>query len=363
MSSINSGTIDNAVKTMVAGNPEAMRQLLTTMMSQMVIPGQPSLLEPTSGASAQKPVNAVPPQASLSVTGANGSYTGAITPAVQTVSPTVWYDVSYSASSNFANATSLPLTTATSFTSSQPGATLYWRVRSSYDQAHFNAYRPAGGNAAVSAGLQSSAATSNATALNITNYATLNAVPNGLGSSNVRVYGSAGPQTMFAAVKGMTETILPSATIINQELSTRPFVAYDGEQYVVRSTLPQIFADGLIPIGQVGVPTGGSVTLPTYTAVVSGGGVAAPTIVTAGANLSTPPTMTVVDSSGAGKGAILQAVINAGTQTGTVVVNAGNGLYGAGTTTVTASGGSGGQPGGGSITGNNGGRLTAIQGS
>ena len=111
MSSINSGTIDNAVKTMVAGNPEAMRQLLTTMMSQMVIPGQPSLLEPTSGASAQKPVNAVPPQASLSVTGANGSYTGAITPAVQTVSPTVWYDVSYSASSNFANATSLPLTT------------------------------------------------------------------------------------------------------------------------------------------------------------------------------------------------------------------------------------------------------------
>ena len=356
MSSINPGTIDNAVKTLAAGNVEAMRQLLTTMASQMVVPGQPALLEPTSGATAQKPVNAVPPQASLSVTGANGIHSGAITPASQTVSPTVYYEVSYSVSSNFANPTSLPLTTATSFTSPQPGTTLYWRIRSSYDQAHFNAYQPANGNAAVSAGLQSSAATSNATALNITNYATVDAVANGLGSQNVRVYGTAGPGTMFATVKGTVETIQPSAIIINSPLGSQPYVAYDQDsgQYVTRATLPQVFADNLIPIGQVGTPEGGSVTEPTVTASLTAGGITSYTVTSGGANLTANVTLTITDATGHGAVAGPQTIVNG------VLTAVAPGLPGTLYTapTVTATGGRvAASPGGGGVAGNNPGRY------
>lgn len=319
------------------------------------------ILEPTSGASAPAQVTPTPGTATLSVAGANGIYTGQITPPASTNAATLYFEVSYSATSNFGNATVLPLSPSTSFTVSLPGTTYYWRVRCTYDRVHFGAYSPTtGGNPTVAAGLQSSAATENAVVLNQTNYAVVDAVPNGLGTQNVRVYGVSGPQTMFPAVKGAAETILPSATIINSPLGSQPFVAYDGEQYVTRNTLPQVFADNLVPIGQVGTPEGGSVVLPVVTAIVSGGEITGYTVVSGGSDLSADVTLTITDSTGSGAMPGPQTIV------GGVLTAVAPGLPGSLYTapTVAASGGrAAATTGGGGVAGTNGGRLTAIQGN
>jgi hypothetical protein len=297
LSSINPGTIEKAVR----GNQQAMRTVLNAMAAQFLVPGQPPLLEPTSGGKPATPVTSVPPQASLSVTGANGAYTIAVTNPTQTVPATLYHEVSYSTSSNFGNPTTLPLTPSTGFTFNAPGTTLFWRIRSSYDQSHFNAYRPAQGNAAVSAALQSSVATENNVPLNQSNYGIIDSVDNGAGSANVRVFGTSGPGTMYPAVKGAQETILPSATIVNVPFGSNPVVAYDGEQYLVKSTLPQVFADGLTPTGSVSVVGGGAVVLPTVALVLdSHGHVIAWNVLTQGNGLTADVTLAIVTSTGSG---------------------------------------------------------------
>lgn len=355
MSSLNRGTILQAAQ----GNKEAMRQVLTAMYEQfgaIAQAGGPALLEPTSGGAALAQTVQTPPVPTLVVTGANGIFNIAITPASAPFGQTQFYEVSYSTTSNFGNATALPLTPGTNFTFAGPGHTFYWRIRATYNKSNFSAYQPSQGNPAIAAGLQSSAATSNATALNITNYAVVDAVPNGLGSQNVRVYGTAGPGTMFPAVKGPVETILPSATIINSPLGSQPFVAYDPEsgQYVTRDTLPQVFADNLVPIGQVGTPEGGAVTEPTITATVVGGVVTGYVVVTGGANLSADVTLTITDATGSGAVPGPQTIVG-GVLTA-VAPGIGGSLYTA--PTVAATGGrSPAQPGGGGISGQNPGRY------
>lgn len=359
MSTINQGTINNAAR----GN-EALRVLLNAFADQMgaiAQAGGPSLLEPTSGGKTLTPTTSTPPAPPFTVTGKNGVFSFAITPQKAPFRSTVYFEVSYSESSNFGNASALPLTPSASFQFPLPGAVLYFRIRSTYDGTNFSAYRPSAGNPAVSAGLQSSAATSNATALNITNYALCDAVPVG-GTQNVRVYGAAGPGTMWPAVKGEAETILPSATIINSTLGSKPFVAWDPEteQFVVRNTLPQVFADHLVPVGQVGTPEGGVVTEPTITANLTMGAITSYTVVTPGANLSAPATLTITDATGSGAIPGPQTIV-AG-QLIAVAPGVPGSLYTA--PTVTATGGRApGLPGGGTITGNNGGRLTALSGN
>lgn len=353
MSSINPGTINNAAK----GDPEAMRIVLNAFSAQLIALAKGTgvqILEPTSGGKPQTPVIQPPAQATLIVTGANGAYNISITPAPTTIAAALYFEVSYSTASNFGNATILPLTPATSFTYNAPGTTLYWRVRATYDKVHFGAYSPAsGGNPAVSASLQSSEATQPAVVLNQTNYATVDSVPAG-GGQNIRVYGSAGPQTQWIGVKGGVETIFPSATIINQTPGTKPFVGFDGEQFLVKSTLPQVFGDHVTPVGQVGVPPGGSVILPTIVAVIDGSGVTGYNVTSGGSNIGAPLTLTI---GGPGAGAIagLQTIV------GGVLISVAPGAPGTGYVTVpavTPSGGAAtGSIGGGGITGSNPGRY------
>lgn len=353
MSSINPGTILNAAK----GDPEAMRIVLNAMAAQLNALAQGTgvqLLEPTSGGRPQTPVIATPSAATLAVTGANGAYNISITPAQTTIAAALYFEVSYSAASNFGNATTLPLTPSTSFTFNAPGTTLYWRVRATYDKVHFGPYSPtSGGNPAVAASLQSSAATMPAVVLNQTNYCTVDSVPAGAGQ-NIRVYGQAGPQTQWIGVKGGVETIFPSATIINQSPGTKPFVGFDGEQFLVKSTLPQVFGDHVTPVGQVGVPPGGSVILPTIVAVTDGSGVTGFNVTSGGLNIGAPLNLTI---GGPGTGAI------AGTQTitGGALISVAPGAPGFGYVTappVTPSGGAAtGSIGGGGATGSNPGRY------
>lgn len=354
MSSINPGTIDSAAK----GNPEAMRTLLNAFSSQIsaiAVGTGVQLLEPTSGAQPQTPVTPTPPQVQIGVTGANGAYTISITPPSQTISATLYYEVSYSTASNFGNATVLPLTPSTGFTYNAPGTSLFWRVRASYDKSHFGAYSPAG-TTVISAGLQSSAATENANVLNQTNYATVDSQANGTGSANVRVFGPSGPGFMYPAVKGSVETIMPSATIVNVPLSSSQVVAHDGSTYQVQPTLPQVLADGMTPTGSVSVVGSGAVTLPVITPIVISGFILGLNY-TPGSGLTEPPILTIADPGGTGSGAVITSVVSGGAMVGYNIGNPGNGHYDS-ATTVTASGGtSGGTVGGGQAIGGNGGRL------
>lgn len=347
MSSINAGTINNAAN----GDKEAMRVLLNAFAAQLNIPGLPGLLEPTSGGKNLSPTSAAPGYATLNVSGANGSYTLSITNPNQTVPATLYHEISYSPNQNFANAVSLPLTSSTSLTLPAPGTKYSWRIRSSYDQAHFNNWKT--GALGVSAGLQSSAATENATVLNQTNYANIDSVSAGL-SANIRVFGQAGPGFMYPAVKGAAEQILPSATIVNVPPSSNKVIAWDGEGYRVESTLPQVMADGLTPTGSVSVVGGGAVVLPVVAPFEFGGGIIGYNVVSQGNGLTQPVTITLV---GTGTGATSGAqTIVAGKLISVAPGNLGTG-YGSGTTATVTGGVSGGSVGGGQSLGGQNGRL------
>lgn len=302
MSSLNPGTIDNAVKGLVNGNIEAARTLFNTISSQLQalsIGTGVQLLEPTSGGKPQTPNTPTPPTVQIGVTGANGAYTIAISPPTQTISAALYYEVSYSTSSNFSSPTVLPLTPSTGFTYNAPGTALFWRVRATYDKSNFGAYASAG-TASVASGLQSSAATSDASVLNQTNYATVDSQDNGTGTANVRIYGQAGPGFMYPAVKGSAESILPSATVINIPFSSNQVVGYDG-QYHVQPTLPQVLPDDYRPTGTVGVVGAGAVVLPQVSLVLdSGGHILAWNVDDGGNGITGPVTLMINTSTGSG---------------------------------------------------------------
>lgn len=317
-----------------------------------------NMLEPVN--SKQKPASAAPPLASLAVSGANGVFSVQITNPAQSVNKTIYHELSYSTSSSFSNGVvTLPVQTSTQATVPAPGVTVYWRIRSSFDQSNWNSYQRQ--PAVVASGLQSSAASSAATVLNQTNYASVDSQASG-GAAVVRVYGKAGPTTQFPAVKGGAEKILPAATIINVPLSSSQVVGFDGEDFQVRGTLPEVLTDETTPVGAVSVVGGGAVVEPTVSLVLDGSGhVIAWNVVTQGNGLTGPVTLTITTSTGSGATPGAQ-VISGGKLLSISPGNPGT-AYGGGDT-VTATGGTfGGTTGGGQNIGGNGGRLVVNDGT
>lgn len=342
-----------------AGNREDMYTLLTTMIAQHDLINAATgnnWKAPTN--SPQQPSSPPPPQASISVAGANGAYTLSIKNPSLSLSATIYHEVSFSPIKSFSNdVTTLSPSAATSVNLPAVGQTQFVRIRSSYDQANWNSYSLAQ-QTPVAGGYQTSAATENGVPLNTSNYAIVDSVAVGA-SADVRVYGTAGPNTMWPGVKGANETIYPSATIINVPLSSNPIVGIKDNQFSAIQTLPQVFPDATTPVGQVSVVGGGAVTLPTVDLVLDGSGrVIAYNVTGQGNGLTGPVTLTITTSTGTGA--------TFGTQTISggklIAIAPGNpGLNYHSGDTVNVSGGTfTGQPGGGQVTGGNGGRLTAI---
>ena len=216
----------------------------------------------------------------------------------------------------------------------------------------------------ISSGLQSSAASEAATVLNQTNYATVDSAANSTDTSAiVRIYGKAGINTQYPSVKGGVETILPSATIINVPFSSEQVVGFDGTEYNVKGTLPEVLTDGTTPIGAVSVVGSGAVVLPTVTVTVGvGGGVTSWNVVSGGNAISDPVTLSFPPQVGSG------ATVGAQTIHTGVLISIANGNPGsggtAGTWPVGVSGGVfGGSLGGGQSIGGNGGRLVVNDGT
>ena len=297
-----------------------------------------------------------PPAASkLAVSGANGSFTVSITPAQSSNNAPLYQEISSSPVANFVSAVTVyPISTNTSYVFPNPGSTLYWRLRSSYNQQSWSSYLVQPG--AVSSGLMSSAAAGSNLSLNQSNYATVDSVAAG-STATVRVYGSGGVGTSWTSILGNGSKVIASGTILNVAYSSSGFVVWDGQKYQLKPQLAQTFPDTWVPVGKISVIANASgLVLPVIHAVVTGGAIVAYQIINPGNGLTAAPTLTITDSSGSG--ATATAVVTAGAVTQVTPGSAGSGY--STTPTVTASGGvSGGAAGGGGATGDNGGRLYA----
>lgn len=306
-----------------------------------------------------------PPQSRLSVSGANGQFvvsialpqaaSAASAPKNPTNAP-IYHEISSSPAANFSSGVTVyPVSNNTSFVFPNPGATLYWRLRSSFDQKTWNSYSVLPGGA-IGAGKQSSAATGNNVALNQSNFATVDSIADGA-AATVRIYGSGGVGTSWSRIVGENSQAIPAGTILNVPYGRDAYVIWDGEQYQLKSSLTETFADSWVPVGKVSVIANGSgLVLPEIKAVVVSGSIVAYQIVSAGNDLTAPPLLTISDSTGTG--ATATAVVKSGSVVQVVSGNAGSGY--SSSPVVTASGGvSGGAAGGGGATGSNGGRLYA----
>jgi hypothetical protein len=305
-----------------------------------------------------------PAPSQLAVSGANGCFTVSIitpqnasqgsVPRNATNTP-IYQELSSSPVANFASeVTTYPVSTSTSYVFPNPGVTLYWRLRSSYNQQNWSSYL--GQPGAVSSGLVSSAATASNLSLNQSNYATVDSVANG-STATVRVYGAGGVGSSWTSILGNSSKVIPSGSIMNVAYATNGFVVWDGQKYQLKPQLAQTFSDNWVPVGKVSVIANGSgLVLPVIHAVVTGGAIVAYQIINPGNGLTAAPGLTITDTSGSG--ATATAVVSAGTVTQITPGSAGSGY--SSTPIVTASGGvSGGSAGGGGATGNNGGRLYA----
>src|SRR5208282_1966870 len=158
-----------------------------------------------------------------------------------------------------AGVTALPPTTATSFQVPAVGGNYYCRLRSSFDRKTWSAYTLSSTQPIDSGYVESSALSSGAT-FNQTNFAVVETAFEGSGAA-VSIHGTAGQFTPYPAIKGSVQSLRPSATIIATELAPNQFVAWDGSQFRLTSTLADLFADDLEPVGAViaggGTPGGG----------------------------------------------------------------------------------------------------------
>lgn len=341
-------------------NVEDQRTLLLAFYNQLNLVNNANglnWLNPTSGA--QKSATTPPPQAGIKVTGANGLYVVQITNPSLAANATIYHEVSYSPVKNFGqNVTTEPISAATGMVVPSPGQTLFFRLRSSFDRTSWNAYQYAQ-TTAVQSGLQSSQATENNVALNISNFASVDSAALGTMAA-VRVYGTGGLYHSYQAVKGVSTGTRPSATIINVPFGSNQIVAYDGKQFRLAPILPGVFQDNWEPVGKVSVVGSGTPTLPTIDPIISGGQVIGFNVTDGGAGLTGPVTL-AFGSVGGGTGATFGAqTIVAGVLISIAPGNPGSSYSGGTTVTATGGGVSPGAAGGGTAAGGNGGRLTSI---
>jgi hypothetical protein len=357
---LNIGQINSAAK----GNND-LRETLTGIYNELQGVHQQTGSAPIQKVdTTQASFSGPPPPSQLSVGGANGQFLVSITLPQSSGSgapknatkAAIYQEISSSATATFSSGvTTYPISTNTSFVFPNPGATLYWRLRSSYDQKTWNGYSIQLGGP-VSAGKQSSSATESNVSLNQSNFAIIDSIADG-GSAAVRIYGSGGVGTSWSRISGSNSQVIPPGTILNVAYGSNQFVAWDGAQYRLVASLTQTFPDSWIPVGKVSVIANGSgLTLPTIKAVVVSGAIVAYQIISGGNDLTAPPTISISDSSGSG--ATATAVVQAGSVTQVIPGSAGSG-YSATPTVMVSGGVSGGTTGGGGVTGTNGGRLYA----
>jgi hypothetical protein len=285
----------------------------------------------------------------------------AIAPAPTKTPAAQWHEVSYSPVKGFTSQiTVLEPTTATQINLHLPGASYFFRLRSSFNKTVYN--QPVlHGQQAVSSKLVSSAVTESAPAFNQTNFGVVSSTAVGT-TAIVTVAGAGTTLGSVPTIKGAAQGLTPGATLIGAEPGSKQYVGYDqnAQEYVMDTTLPSVFGDTVTPIGVVSVVATGPATLPVIVPIVVSGAVLGFNVTNGGNGASQPYDLTFA-TTGGGVGATFgpQTIVG-GVLLSVAAGNGGTG-YSSGTTVV-ASGGSGGGnvPGGGTGEGNTNGRLTQL---
>jgi hypothetical protein len=352
-----SALVESIARTLPPGAQDDFRNLLNTVVLANLTALAPggNLLQPGG---AQAGSSAPPAGVVFSASGGNGVITISITDPSTAKPNTIWHEISYGPLVSFTkNVTTLPATTNTALTIPASGQSLFVRLRSSFDKKTWSAYQLAS-TSAIDAGLVEATAMSAAAAFNQTNFSVVNSQASG-GSALVTISGVGGPLTAYPAVRGTTQAIRPSATVVGVPPSSEQFVGWDGNGFQLKPTLASVLADNLEPVGKVSVVSTAVPTLPVINPIISGGGIVGYDVVTGGAGASQPYTLTITDGPGSGATAGAQTIVS-GVLISVAPGNAGHGYDGS--TVVTPSGGSGGGnvPGGGTAVGGNGGRMTAV---
>ena len=259
-----SADIRSMIESAVRGNKEDMRNLLLQFMNQHILTQQvtgTNWVTPTS--STQKSSTTPPPPATASASGANGTISLQITNPSQAAKATIYHEVSYSPVKNFSQGvTTLPVSANNTVAIPAPGQAPFVRIRSSYDGVTWNTHKLIQ-QTAVDAGLQSSAASEPATALNNWNYAHVVGQGSPGQIPQIQVYGPNGPYSGYTAGRGSTQVRRPSATILNTDFTESQIVAFDGKRFHISPTLPPVLKDSWEPVGQAianGPVGGGGVT-------------------------------------------------------------------------------------------------------
>lgn len=365
---INQATIEAAVN----GHVGSMRNLFNAFRDEIV--GMNSYMGRTGSGkidTVQTSIVPAPPPATLAVSGKDGRVFITITNPQQqnaqtqallvrggsgnAANATIFHELSSSPTPAFTSGvTTYPPTTSTVMELSLPNSSLYWRLRSSFDQTTWTSYQVFSG--VIAPGGLTSGSTQPNVMLNQSNYATVDSVAAGA-TPIVRVYGPGGVGTTYPRQVGTLSPLRPGATILNVPYGANGFVAYDtqAEMFHVKQQLPQTFPDQFEPVGAVSVVFAGTPTLPVLKPIFTSGFLVGIQRISDGNGLSAPPTGTVVSSTGHNASFILQ--ITNGKVSGYQITNGGDGLY-VTSDTISVSGGiSGGVAGGGGVSGGNGGRF------
>jgi len=260
--SIGGHSIDAAVR-----NPDDMRRLLNGIAGRLAIYDDQlglidGFLDDPSGAPASKPA---PPVAGFTVTGIDGKFEIQITLPQDAQPPTVTlYRRSFLFDRNRAradivhqmqsatnmlfdasgNVTTYGPTPETSLSITNPNVTLFWRLRSSYDQLNWNDWQifssgSACGPIGVSSGFLRSTSAAPNMALNSSNNATVDSVDAG-SSATIRVYGPTGVGASWIRFDGQTgQTTIPSGTITGRLYATTYWVVYAADNGYVTYTSSQ----------------------------------------------------------------------------------------------------------------------------
>lgn len=365
---LNQATIEAAV----AGRSGSMRNLLNAIRDELT--GINSFVGRTLPGKVDTTLTSIvpaPAPATLAVSGVDGRVSITITnpqqqnPQTQALivrggssnaaNATIFHELSSSPTPAFTSGvTTYPPTTSTVMEFSLPNSSLYWRLRSSFDQTTWTPYQVFSG--VIEPGGLSSASTQPNVMLNQSNYATVDSVAAGA-TPIVRVYGPGGIGTAYPRQVGTDSPLRPGATILNVPYGANGFVAYDtqNEMFHVKQQLPQTFPDQFEPVGAVSVVFSGTPTLPVLKPIFSSGFFVGIQRISDGNGLSAPPTGTVVSSTGHNAAFVLQ--ITNGKVSGYSITNGGDGLYVTADTISVSGGISGGAAGGGGVSGGNGGRF------
>lgn len=248
-SSIGGNSIDAAIR-----NPDDMRRLLNGIAGRLAIYDDQlglidGFLDDPSNGTASKPV---PPAAGFVVTGVDGKFEIQITLPQDAQPQTVTlYRASFFFDRNRAradlvhqiqsatnmlfdssgNVTTYGPTPETTLSITNPNVTLFWRLRSSYDQLNWNDWQifssaSACGPIGVASGFLKSTSAAPNMAVNSSNNATVNSIDAGT-SATIRVYGPGGPGTSWARFDGQGgQTTIPSGTLTGRAYATTYWVVY-----------------------------------------------------------------------------------------------------------------------------------------